>query len=322
MDDINMIKQFQIPNTDLKVSALCFGGSSFGTDVKGKDADRLVSAFIEAGGCFFDTAHCYSFWVENGIGASEREFGACLKRLGCWDKVIVGTKGGHPDGGANYPRPDAYMSESMIKSDVDESLERFGSERLDLYYLHRDDPRMPASEVIGILNREIERGRIRYIGASNWSIQRIAEANEYASKHGLQGFVASQLHYSLADPNWESGPDPIMRYVTEEDRKWYDSVGMTIVAYSSTAGGYFANKNVSIGLYNNPTNIARRERVEELASKLNFTPAQIAMAYLLHQKPLTIPIFRTTKQAHLTEIMDSVSISLSDEQVQWLKYGV
>jgi len=316
-----MIKQYQIPDTDLKISALCFGGSSFGTDVKGKDADRLVSAFIEAGGCFFDTAHCYSFWVENGLGASEREFGACLKRLGCWNKVVVGTKGGHPDGGVNYRRPDAYMSEGMIKSDVDESLERLGAERIDLYYLHRDDPRMPVAEVIGILNREIERGRIRYIGASNWSIQRIAEANEYASKHGLQGFVASQLHWSLADPNWKPGPDPIMRYVIEEDRAWYDSVGMTIIAYSSTAGGYFANKNVSVGLYDNLTNIARRERAEELASKLNFTPAQIAMSYLLHQKPLTIPIFRTTNQAHLREIIGSVSINLSEDQVRWLRDG-
>lgn len=316
-----MIKQYQIPNTDLKVSALCFGGSSFGTDVKGKDADRLVSAFIEAGGCFFDTAHCYSFWVENGLGASEREFGACLKRLDCWNKVVVGTKGGHPDGGVNYRRPDAYMSESMVKSDVDESLERLGAERIDLYYLHRDDPRMPVAEVIGILNREIERGHIRYIGASNWSIQRIAEANEYASKHGLQGFVTSQLHWSLADPNWKSGPDPIMRYVTEEDREWYASVGMSILAYSSTAGGYFASSHSNSGTYDNPTNIKRRKRVEELASNINCTSAQIAMAYLLHQKPLTIPIFRTTNQAHLKEIMDSVSISLSDEQVQWLRDG-
>jgi aryl-alcohol dehydrogenase-like predicted oxidoreductase len=316
-----MIKQYQIPNTDLKVSALCFGGSGFGTDIKGKDADRLVSDFIEAGGCFFDTAHCYSFWVKNGLGASEREFGACLKRLSCWNKVVVGTKGGHPDGGVNYRRPDAYMSENMIKSDVDESLKRLGAERIDLYYLHRDDPRMPSAEVIGILNREIERGRIRYIGASNWSIQRIAEANEYASKHGLQGFVTSQLHWSLADPNWESGPDPIMRYVTEEDREWYASVGISIVAYSSTAGGYFASIHGSSGTYDNPTNIKRRNRAEELASNINCTTAQIAMAYLLHQKPLTIPIFRTTNQAHLAEIMDSVSINLSNEQVQWLRNG-
>ena len=314
----NIMKQYQIPNTELKVSALCFGGGSFGTSIKGKGADLLVSAFVEAGGCYFDTAHCYSFWEKDGLGASEREFGACLKRLGYWNKVVVGTKGGHPDGGENYRRPDAYMSESMINSDVGESLERLGSDRIDLYYLHRDDPRMPVAEVIGLLNREIERGRIRYIGASNWQTQRIMEANEYASKHGLQGFVASQVQWSLAEPNWKPGPDPIMRYVTEEDREWYASVGMSIVAYSATAGGYFASSHGSSGTYDNPTNIKRRKRAEELASNLNCTPVQIAMAYLLHQKPLTIPIFLTTNQAHLTEIMDSVSINLSDEQVHWL----
>ena len=129
------------------------------------------------------------------------------------------------------------------------------------------------------------------------------------------------MQWSLADPNWKPSSDPTTRFVTEEDRKWYESVDLPIVAYSATSGGYFANKNVSVGLYDNPTNIARRERAEELASKLNCTPAQIAMSYLLHQKPLTFPIFRTTNQAHLTEIMGSVSISLSDEQVQWLRDG-
>jgi len=316
-----MMNQYQIPGTELRVSALCFGGSGFGTNVKGKDADRLVSAFVEAGGCFFDTAHCYSFWEENGIGASEREFGACLKRLGYRDKVVVGTKGGHPDGGENYQRPDAYMSEIMINSDIDDSLERLGTDCIDLYYLHRDDPRMPISEIIGILNREIERGRIRYIGASNWPVQRIGEANEYASKHGLQGFAVSQVQCSLAEPNWEPSPDPTTRFVTEEDRAWYASVGMPIIAYSATSGGYFAGSKGSFGLYDNPTNQGRRRRAEELASKPGFSPMQVALAYLLHQKPLTIPIFRTANPAHLMEIIDSVSINLSDKQVQWLRDG-
>jgi aryl-alcohol dehydrogenase-like predicted oxidoreductase len=242
--------------------------------------------------------------------------GVSKTRLGYWDKVVVGTKGGHPDGGEKYRRPDAYMSEVMINSDIDDSLERFGTDCIDIYYLHRDDPRMPVSEIISILNREIERGRIRYIG-----VQRIGEANEYASKHGLQGFSVSQVQCSLAEPNWEPSPDPTMRFVTKEDRAWYASVGMPIIAYSATSGGYFAGSQGSAGTYDNPTNQGRRKRAEELASKLGFSPMQVALAYLLNQKPLTIPIFRTANLAHQMEIIDSVSIALSDEQVQWLRDG-
>lgn len=313
------MKRYNIPATDLEVSALCFGTSSLGTGLKGNDADRLISSFIEAGGCFFDTAHCYSFWEKDGYGASERELGECLRRIGYWGKVVVATKGGHPDAGEGYRRPDFYLADDVIISDIDDSLERLQAERIDLYFLHRDDSRVPVSDIIGVLNSEIERGRLRYIGASNWSIKRIAEANEYAKKSGLHGFVTSEVQWSLSQPDWKIGADPVMRYITEEDRKWYESVHIPIMAYSSTAGGYFARSQD--GLSDGTINSKRKKRAVELANKLNCTPTQVALAYLLHQKPLTIPIFRTTKQSHLDEILSSVSVKLSGNQVRWLRDG-
>jgi aryl-alcohol dehydrogenase-like predicted oxidoreductase len=309
------MKKIKIPNTELEVSNLCFGTSSLGTSTKGKDADRLIGEFVEAGGCFFDTAHCYSFWVENGLGASERELGACLKRLGYWEDVIVATKGGHPDGGAGYLRPDRYISESIIKSDISESLDRLGTDRIDLYFLHRDDQRVPVAEIMDILNNEIEIGRLQYIGASNWSIERIVEANDYASKNGLQGFVASQVQWSLATPNWEIGIDPTMRYVTKADAEFYEKSKMPIIAYSSTAGGYFSGKDAGS---DNAPNRERFKRASELAQKLGYTATQIALAYLMNQKASVIPIFRTSNSEHLREIMASADISLDNDQVEWL----
>jgi aryl-alcohol dehydrogenase-like predicted oxidoreductase len=92
----------------------------------------------------------------------------------------------------------------VIASDIDDSLNRLGMDCIPLYYLHRDDGKTPCGEIIGALNRQIGRGRIRYLGASNWSVARIAEANAYAAQHGLQGFVASQIQGSLARPQGES----------------------------------------------------------------------------------------------------------------------
>src|ERR1043166_2480787 len=104
------MESYRLPHTDLEVSALCLGTGSFGTSIKDGEADRLVAAFLEAGGNFFDTAHCYAFWKPNGLGASERELAACLRRLGALEGTVIATKGGHPDQGEAYPRPVDFLT--------------------------------------------------------------------------------------------------------------------------------------------------------------------------------------------------------------------
>ncbi len=315
------MKRTTLPNSDIQVSQLCCGTGSFGTALKGADTDRLVAAYLEAGGNCFDTAHCYAFWEENGDGASERELTTSLRRLGALDQAVIATKGGHPDAGERYRRPDHYLSESVLTSDISDSLKRLDVERIDLYFLHRDDPRVPIPDILGVLNREIERGRLRALGASNWSVARITEANLYARRNNLQGFVASQIQWSLATPNWKHGPEPTMRYVTPEEVYWHIATGLPIMAYAATAGGYFSNTPSGNAGYDNPDNRARRERAIQLAAKLNCTPTQIAFAWLLHQKPTVLPLFGTTNPAHLTEILGALQISLTPKQTDWLLKG-
>lgn len=310
----------RIPDTDLEVSALCFGGGEFGTRARGAEAEALVAAFAEAGGNFYDTAHCYAFWAADGKGASERAFGDCLRRLGLWEKSVVATKGGHPDGGPDYPRPGRYLAPDIIASDIDDSLDRLGADSIALYYLHRDDSRVPAGEIIDALNREVERGRIRYLGASNWSVARIEEANRYAVDHGLRGFVISSVQWSLAVPTWEMGPDPTVRYVTDKDAAWYAKAGVPVAAYTSTASGYFAS-GAAGETFDTPDNRARAERARKLAKDLGATPTQVALAWLLHQKPTTIPIIGTLHLDHLREALAAVDVKLTPEQVRWLREG-
>lgn len=316
-----MLRRHTLAGTGYSVSELCFGMGGFGTTVRDDRTDRMIAAYLEASGNFFDTAHCYLFWEENGNGASERELGASLRRLGVRDQVVIATKGGHPDGGADYPRPDAYLSEQVLRSDIEESLDRLGDSHIDLYYLHRDDPRVPVSEIIDFLNEEIRQGRLGALGASNWSVQRMAEANAYAARHGMHGFVASSIMACLADPDWKITAEPTMRYLTSEEKQWHTATQMPIVAYSATGVGFFSRTADPTRPPTNATNEARRKRARSLAAELGCTPTQVAVAWLLHQPYPIFPLFGTTNPIHLQELLAAPAISLTAEQVHWLRHG-
>ncbi|MHB9106062.1 MAG: aldo/keto reductase [Armatimonadota bacterium] len=314
---------YRLPGTDLQVSALCYGAVPFGMTVTGEEGDRLFGAFLEAGGNFFDTAHCYCCWLEGGDGVSERTLGEMVRRFGVRDRVVIATKGGHPDIPPVYVGREHYLSPEVVGRDLDGSLQRLGMECVDLYYLHRDDARVPVGEIIDMLNTEIRRGKIRYLGCSNWPVARIAAANAYAAEHGLQGFATSQPQFSLAQFNFKPGEDPTMRSLTDADIAWHAQTGLPAIAYSPTACGYFAGSTGegAVGQFDNPVSQARRERARQLAVELGCTPHQVAIAYLTNQPFLTIPILGTANMEHLTEAMAATQITLTVEQVRWLQEG-
>jgi aryl-alcohol dehydrogenase-like predicted oxidoreductase len=241
--------------------------------------------------------------------------------LGVREKVVIGTKGGHPAIEPGYSRPDAYLAPEVIAQDVDESLERLGFASVDLYYLHRDDTRVPVGEIVDTLHQEVDQGRIRHLGASNWSVERLEAANAYAQGKGRQGFIASQVQWSLATPTWKIGPDPTTRYVTEDDVRWHTRTRLPIVAYSATASGYFSDTPRNPGLYNDSANPGRAERARTFAAQRKATPTQIALAYLACQSVPTIPLFSTANLAHLAEALDSIALTLSPEELTWLREG-
>jgi aryl-alcohol dehydrogenase-like predicted oxidoreductase len=310
-----------LPHSPLTaVSAIALGTAEFGTQTPPETARRLVAAYAEAGGNFFDSAHCYAFWKPDGLGASERTLGAVLRDLGLRDRAVIATKGGHPDNGPAYRRPDDYLSERVVARDIEESRERLGIDSIDLYYLHRDDSRVPVGEVIEMLNAHVAADRVRALGASNWSVERIAEANSYAASRGLAGFVASQVQYSLAVPVWSAaGEDPTVRYLTDADAAWHATSGLPVVAYSATAGGYFAGRGQEKGSYASPGNTARFERARSLAERLGATPTQIAVAWLMTQPFPVVPLFSTGSVEHLREVLGAASLTLSPEDAAALR---
>lgn len=315
------MRHVALPGTDLSVSALGYGVAEFGTRIRGGDADRLLAQYVGAGGNLADSAHCYAYWLEDGLGASERELGAAIRRLGLREELVVATKGGHPGAGEAYPQPEEFLSPEAIGACLDESLERLGMPCVDLYYLHRDDGRTPVAEVMDALNAEVARGRVRALGASNWSVERIAAANDYASAKGLQGFCCSQIQGSLAIPSWEDGPDPVTRCVTEDTAAWHAASAIPIMAYSATSNGYFAAADAGPETFRSTDNEARRERVRTLAGEIGCTPTQLAVAWLLAQGVPTVALFSTSRTEHLAEVMASAEVTLTPEQAGWLREG-
>lgn len=310
------MQQISLPGSPFQLSKLCMGLGGI-PSIDASRSDALLDFFVENGGNFFDTAHIYSIWIERGTGASELIIGDFLRRRGL-KNVVVATKGGHPSA-PGYRTVDQYLSPGRIGADIDDSLGRLGVDQIDLYYLHRDDPRVPVGEIIDTLNAEVKKKRVRFLGASNWKTERIIEANAYAKKHQLQGFIISEVAWSLARAKHVG--DPTLVVAGAKDIAWHTEQGMALAAYSPNSEGFFSLSPKAEANYATPENIARRERAIQLSKKYGATPQQIALAYLsCHPFPM-FPISGTLNKEHLLEAIRSTEIPLSREEIRWLDQG-
>lgn len=258
-------------------------------DIPGSFA--LLDAVYEHGCRTFDTAYSY------GDGACERVLGAWYNSRGVRDDIVVLGKCAHPENGRIKVTPED------ITSDLHESLVRQGTEQIELFVLHRDNPAVPVEPIVDVLNEHKQAGKIGVFGGSNWSAARIAEANAYAAANGLEGFTLSSPNYSLAEQvkaPWEgcvsvSGP------AGESDRAWYIEQGMPIFPWSSLAGGFFSGRfrrdnldtfdsyldKLCVESYCVEDNFRRLDRVEEVGARYGLTVPQVAMAFIMSQ-PLDV----------------------------------
>lgn len=321
------MKLRSLPKTDLQVSPICFGVMRFNMVTRGEADFELYRRFREMGGNLFDTAHSYRAWAEHGVGASETCLGACISRFGDRENVVIVAKGGHPALRDRYPRPDRYMAPSVIASDISESLQRLKVDFVDVFMLHRDDVRHTVGEIVEMLNAEIKRGRVRYLGASNWSTERLDAANAYAASRGLQGFVVSSPQWNLGRPN-HPPMNPLGEHdltcvqLNEDDIAWYREHRFPLMPWTPTAYGYFAGRTETNPMsFDNPVSRERRERARQLAAELGCSANQIALAYLINQPFPVFPIIGTTDPAHLADDIAATGIELSPDQCRWLRDG-
>jgi aryl-alcohol dehydrogenase-like predicted oxidoreductase len=312
------MKRINIPGTDLEVSNISYGTTGFDGTFPEDQGLELVRKYLEFGGNFIDTAHCYAFWMPNGGGASERFVGKAVKTFGR-NSMIVATKGGHVGVPPDYPRPDAFMEPELVQKDLTESLERLELDQVDLYYLHRDDPRMPVDEIISAVNGFVNAGQVRYLGASNWSVERYRAANAYAQKNGLHPFVVLQNEWSLAHPSSPNSDAPgSNRTIDDKELEPLGREDIAVAAYTPTANGYFATDGVRGRRNDNQVSRQRLARVQKLAAEKGWTQNQVALAYLLNHPFPTIAVIGTRDPAHLADAVGASELVLSQEHRTFL----
>jgi aryl-alcohol dehydrogenase-like predicted oxidoreductase len=306
--------------TGLRVSRICLGMMSFGNDsekpwvLDEQAAEPIVRAAVEGGVTFFDTADTYS------QGASELATGRLLSKLLTREELVVATKVFMPmtpgeNGGG--------LSRKHILGAIDASLERLGMDYVDLYQIHRWDPRTPIEETMQALHEVVRAGKARYIGASSMFAWQFAKAQQIATSAGHTRFVSMQNHYNLV--------------YREEEREMIPlciDQGVGVIPWSPLARGVLAGNRTRSGerrttragsdqftdyLYDQPTDFDVVERVAELAAERGVPPAQIALAWLLHKPAVTAPIVGATKPEHLHDALAAEQLSLSDAEIARLE---
>lgn len=307
------MERLTIPGVAKPISRIVLGTLVFSPH-KDMTGEELLDGFFAAGGNAIDTAHAY------GGGDSERVVGAWMITHDNRDEVFLIDKGAHHT--PKVPRP--RLNPQEIKCDLDESLDRLHTDYIDLYLLHRDDPQIPVATIIDYLNQEIGAGRILAFGASNWTHQRIQEANEYADQNGLIGFAVSSSNLSLAVPMEAMWPGVLS--ASEKAQRWHRENQFPLMSWSSQARGFFSgqftpenrNDENMVRVYYNRGNFERLKRAQELGSKKGFTAIQIALAYVMHQPYPTFPIIGPCTLAELDSSLEALKIRFSNDEMRWL----
>jgi aryl-alcohol dehydrogenase-like predicted oxidoreductase len=313
-----IMQTIKLPSTDLFVSQLCYGGVSWGVRVTSERMDQLIGLFRDLGGNFIDTAHCYAHWLPGGFsGSSERALADYFRRNGGRDELTVATKGGIGSA-TGYRRVERSLSAERVGADIDDSLGRLETDVIDLYWLHTDDPSVSVEEIVDFLNAEIERGRIRWLGASNWTAGRIDAANKYAAANDLQGFAASQPQWTLAQPTAGSG-GPVPGFFSAADFAAHDKSGLPVIPHTPTAHGYFAAEvDLDDSDFDNSVSQKRKERARQMGAEMNRPSTQIALAYLVCSPFPVVPILGTLNEDHLSDADAALDLRLTAEQRNWL----
>ncbi|SDS51089.1 Predicted oxidoreductase [Paenibacillaceae bacterium GAS479] len=304
------MKYIEIQGVEKKISRLFMGTGDLR---KLEEPHRIMlEAYIEAGGNAFDTAHQYR--------GREQVLGEWLAETNLREKVVIMTKGAHHDDGSPGPR----VNPQAIRQDLTESLERLGTDYVDLYALHRDDPTVAVGPIMEELNEHLQAKRIHAIGASNWSHQRIREANEYAAAHGLTGFAFNSPNLSLAkpkEPRWEGTVS-----ADAETCQWHVGTGLPLLSWSAQAGGFFSGNFAPdiqtdpemVRVYYSDNNWERYRRAVQLAEEKGVTAIQIALSYVLYQPFPTCAIIGPRNPEELQSSVEAMNLELTAEEVAWL----
>ena len=310
------MKRRPLGRTGFAVAPFAFGGNVFGWTADEPTSFALLDAFVDAGFNLIDTADSYSRWAPGHQGGeSETIIGRWIAKRGDHDDVVIATKIGSDMGlGKKCLRRD------YILAGVEQSLRRLQVDAIDLYQSHWDDPETPLEETLGAYARLIEQGKVKAIGASNLTAERLGEALETSRRLALPRYETLQPQYNLYDRDTFEGP--LARLCVAE--------GLGVITYYSLAAGFLTGKYRSerdygksprgggMKKYLNPRGLKILAALDEVGKRLGATPAQVALAWLIAQPGVTAPIASATTLEQLKELIAGAQLVLDADALRTL----
>ena len=304
----------RIGTSDLDVRPLSLGGNVFGWTADAGESHRVLDAFVDGGGDFIDTADVYSAWSAGGAGISESIIGDWFAASGKRDRVVLATKVGKKADREG-------LAADTVRRAVDESLQRLRTDRIDLYWAHADDPETPQEETLGAFDALVAAGKVRAVGASNFTGPRLQQALEISRREGFTGYVALQNEYSLVARE-------------EYERDAADVVaanGLASIPYFALASGFLTGKY-------RPGQLAESQRqagaakhldtprgpkvlaaLDEVAAARGAEVATVALAWLKQQPTVVAPIASARTVEQLPALLAALELELSAEELAALE---
>jgi aryl-alcohol dehydrogenase-like predicted oxidoreductase len=303
----------RIPNTDLDVFPLCLGGNVFGWTADERQSFDVLDAYAAAGGNFVDTADAYSAWVPGHAGGeSETVIGRWMAARGARNRLVVATKVGLAPGLKG-------LSPATIQTAAEASLRRLGTDRIDLYYAHADDPDTPLVESLRAFDALVKAGKVRHVAASNYQAPRLAEALALSAREGLARYVALQPHYNLVHRGEYEGE---LRDLCAREK-------LACFPYFSLAKGFLTGKYRPGAEVDSPRAAGARAYLDERGLRLlsalddvaavhHTTVAAVSLAWLAAQPTVVAPIASARAVEQLADLLPVVDITLSPGELDRL----
>ncbi|HBP38540.1 MAG TPA: hypothetical protein DD640_07340 [Clostridiales bacterium] len=314
------MRTIQLQGVSFPVSAICLGTAYFGS----RDSEALsreeLNYYYDCGGRFLNTAHEY------GYGASEQVIGRWLRDRGNRSEMVITTKGGEDD---TKPSATAMRREELLE-DADVSLGRLAIDCIDFFLLHIDDPDVPVAEILDTLRGLQKAGKIRHYGCSNWSVERMEEADAYADAHGIERFVMHEIEWNLSRRNtvnrgW------FVKWLDEDYIAWHERTKMPVAAYSPMAMGVFS-KYAAAGnfdtcslyqrkFYESDFNRRMAEKLMVLARETGYSIVELQIGYLCSQPRgfADFPIVGSSKLAQLQESLRGTDCHFTQDMLDYLQ---
>ncbi|MFZ4834545.1 aldo/keto reductase [Rouxiella sp. Mn2063] len=307
----------ELGRSGIQVPKLTFGGNVFGWTVDQATSFSILDALLEHKLNFIDTADVYSTWVEgNQGGESETIIGNWLKKSGKREQIILATKVGKPMGEGKVG-----LSPKYIKQAVEASLKRLQTDYIDLYQSHDDDADTPLAESLAAFDALIKEGKVRAIGASNYSAARLAEALKVSKDNGLARYETLQPEYNLYDR--KDYEDSLEKVVTEH--------GVGVINYYALASGFLSGKyrqqsdaskskrgEQVVKQYLNDRGLKILQALDKLAEKHRASPTQVALAWQIARPSITAPIVSATSLQQLSELAKAAELKLDSGDIELL----